>query len=275
MGVLNVTPDSFSDGGRLASVAEAIDAGLRLFAEGADVVDVGGESTRPSGVVYGQGKRELSIEEELGRVLPVVEGLRKRSDAPLSVDTRKGGVAGPAIAAGATMVNDVSGGTFDPQLLTVCARAEVPIVLMHMRGTPETMQTLTQYGDLIGDVKAELQQRVAAARAAGISEKRIWLDPGLGFAKTPEQSRLLLARLDELRALGFPLVAGTSRKSFLGAAGAPADRLPESLAAAVLAARAGCAMVRVHDVAQTVRALSVVGAVKGAGQSSASERFAG
>jgi dihydropteroate synthase len=274
MGVLNVTPDSFSDGGRLASAAQAIEAGLKLFAEGADVVDVGGESTRPAGELYGQGIRELSVNEELRRVVPVIEGLRKVCDAPISIDTRKAEVARAAIAAGASMVNDVSAGVFDAGLLAVCAQAKVDVVLMHMRGTPETMQSLAHYGDVMAEVKAELQERVGAALGAGVSPSRIWIDPGLGFAKDGVQSRELLARVAELVALEFPVVVGTSRKAFLGATRPPAERLPESLAAAVLAARAGCAMVRVHDVPQTARALSVVDVVRRAAQRSAVGPFA-
>jgi dihydropteroate synthase len=263
MGVINVTPDSFSDGGRWSSVGEAVDAGLRLFSAGADVVDVGGESTRPSGTVYGGGRREITVEEELSRVLPVIEGLRRRTAAPLSIDTRKGAVAKAAVRAGAVVVNDVSGGTFDPELLLECGRSPVELILMHTRGTPEQMQELAQYGDVVGDVTAELGARVAAAEAAGVPRERIWIDPGLGFAKTAEHSRTLLARLGELRSLGHPIVVGASRKSFLGTSRPPAERLPESLAAAIWAAQHGATMVRVHDVDETVRALALVGAVAG------------
>jgi dihydropteroate synthase len=275
MGVLNVTPDSFSDGGRFASVDDAVEAALGLFEQGADVVDIGGESTRPSGDLYGPGKRELPVEEELGRVLPVIEGLRKRTEAPLSVDTRKGAVARAAIAAGASVVNDVSGGLFDAELLRAAAQAKVALVLMHMRGTPETMASQARYQDVVAEVKAELQERIDGAVAAGVSRGRIWIDPGLGFAKNADQSRELLARLGELGALGQPLVVGTSRKSFLGATASPAERLPESLAAAVLAAWSGAAMVRVHDVAETARALAVTDGVRRARQTSAAGQFAG
>jgi dihydropteroate synthase len=264
MGVINVTPDSFSDGGRLGSVEEAVEAGLRLFAEGADVVDVGGESTRPSGKVYGGGSREITIEEELRRVLPVIEGLRRGTKSPLSIDTRKAPVAHEAIAAGASFVNDISGGLFDPEILSECARTSVELILMHSRGTPEDMQERVGYQNVVNDVASELRERVVAAERAGVATERIWIDPGLGFAKTTEQSRLLLSHLDELLALGHRVVVGASRKSFLGSTKPPAERLPESLTAAILAAQAGASMVRVHDVAETVRALSVLEAVGGA-----------
>jgi dihydropteroate synthase len=263
MGVINVTPDSFSDGGRLGSVEQAVEAGLRLFAEGADIVDVGGESTRPSGKVYGGGLREISVEEELRRVLPVIEGLRRRTASPLSIDTRKAPVARAAIAAGASLVNDVSGGLFDPGILAECAQASVELILMHSRGTPEDMQERSGYGDVVADVASELRARVAAAEKAGVAADRLWIDPGLGFAKTAEQSRVLLSRLDELLALCRRIVVGASRKSFLGSALPPAERLPESLTAAVLAAQAGASMVRVHDVAETARALSVLDVIGG------------
>jgi dihydropteroate synthase len=245
MGVLNVTPDSFSDGGRWLDAGAAIAHGLAMAAEGADVVDVGGESTRP-------GAAEVPIEEELRRVLPVVDALA--GHVRVSIDTRKRAVAEAALDAGATIVNDVSASLYD-----VAAVHEAGWVAMHMRGTPLTMQQEATYDDVVGEVREFLLHRVHQALAAGVAE--VWIDPGLGFAKTADHNLALLARLDELVATGHPLLVGASRKSFIGrlTGDAPVDdRLEGSLALAVWAMDKGAAMVRVHDVRATVQAARLV-----------------
>ncbi|MHB8419364.1 MAG: dihydropteroate synthase [Myxococcales bacterium] len=258
-GVVNVTPDSFSDGGQFFEERAAVEHGCRLVEEGADALDVGGESTRPAGKLYGEGRRELPCEEELARVLPVIRALRREVSVPISIDTRKARVAEAALEAGADLVNDVSGGAFDGEMLPLLARRGVPAVLMHMRGTPETMDAAATYLDVRAEVAAELAQRVAAALAAGVQPSRLAVDPGLGFAKTAEQSLTLLGGLGAVRALGFPVMIGASRKSFLTrSAIPPRERLAESVAAAVAGVLGGARLLRVHDVAPTVRALRVV-----------------
>jgi len=247
MGVLNVTPDSFSDGGRWLDPDAAIARGLAMAAEGADVVDVGGESTRP-------GAAEVPVEEELRRVLPVVDALV--SHVRVSIDTRKREVAEAALDAGATLVNDVSASLYD-----VAAVHEAGWVAMHMRGTPLTMQRQAQYDDVVSEVREFLLQRARLALAAGVVE--LWIDPGLGFAKTAEHNLALLRRLDELVATGHPVLVGASRKSFIGklTGDAPVDdRAEGSVALAVWAMQQGAAMVRVHDVRATVQAARLVAA---------------
>ena len=257
MGVLNVTPDSFSDGGKYAAADAAVEHGLRLGAEGADLIDVGGESTRP-------GSPPVAIEEELRRVVPVVRELARRGKVPVSIDTTKAEVARRALDAGAEVVNDVSGLQRDPELGKVIAASGAAVCLMHMRGTPADMQQHADYSDLLGEVHDELSQAIARAREAGIADDRIALDPGLGFAKAAEHNLLLLRRLRELTQLGRPLLAGASRKSFLGKlSGKPAaERVVGSLAAAVVAVQNGASMVRAHDVAATREALAVADAVR-------------
>ncbi len=255
-GVLNVTPDSFSDGGQFLEVRAAVEQGSRLVEEGADALDVGGESTRPSGRVYGPGKRELPAEEEIARVVPVIRALRRRFDVPISIDSRKAAVAEAALDAGASLVNDVSGGAFDAGMLPLVARRGVPVILMHMRGTPETMASLAEYRDVRAEVAVELAGRVDAALRAGVRREGIAVDPGLGFAKTSEQSRALLGGFEAVRSLGFPVMIGASRKSFLARPGIPPqERVAESVAAAVAAVLGGARLLRVHDVAATARAL--------------------
>jgi dihydropteroate synthase len=241
MGVLNVTPDSFSDGGRWLDPEAAVAHGRAMVAEGADVIDVGGESTRP-------GAAEVPADEELRRVLPIVEALA--GETRVSIDTRKPEVAAAALAAGATIVNDVSAALHE-----VAAAAGAGWVAMHMRGTPATMQQQATYDDVVAEVRAFLVARVEEASAAGVGE--VWIDPGLGFAKTATHNLLLLRHLDDLVATGFPVAVGASRKSFIGklTGDAPVDdRLEGSLAAAVWAMEKGAAMVRVHDVRATVQA---------------------
>jgi dihydropteroate synthase len=251
MGVVNVTPDSFSDGGRYLDPRAAIDHGLALLAEGADILDVGGESTRP-------GADPVTADEEIARVEPVVAALAA-DGARVSIDTSKAPVAERALAAGATYVNDVSALRFDAALAGVVAQSGAQCCLMHMRGEPRTMQDDPRYDDVVSDVKAFLEDRLRHAVGMGIAEDRIHLDPGIGFGKTLEHNLELLRRLDEIVALGRPVVVGTSRKSFLGrlTGREVADRVPATLATTVLAYERGASIFRVHDVAPTVDALKV------------------
>lgn len=255
MGVLNVTPDSFSDGGewfeREAAIARAYD----LAAEGADIIDVGGESTRP-------GAEPVSLEEECSRVLPVIEGI-KDVDARVSVDTSKLMVARAALRAGASFVNDVTAFRRDPEMAGLVADAGCDCCLMHMLGSPRTMQDEPRYDDVVSDVKAFLEERMAFAVAEGVDERRIHLDPGIGFGKTVDHNLELLRRLDEIVALGRPVLVGTSRKSFLGALTRRADpheRLAGTIATNVMAYERGAAVFRVHDVAAVADALTVAAA---------------
>jgi dihydropteroate synthase len=255
MGIVNVTPDSFSDGGRWLDHADAIAHGRELVAEGAAILDVGGESTRP-------GAEPVGADEELRRVVPVVEGLRA-TGAQLSVDTTKRVVAEAALGAGATLVNDVSALRFDPELAGLVADAGCDVCLMHMLGEPRTMQDDPRYDDVVDDVRAFLEERLAFATAQGIAEERVLLDPGIGFGKTLEHNLELLRRLDELAALGRPLVVGTSRKAFLGrltGRAVAAERVAGTVAANVLSLERGATVFRVHDVAPNVEALTVAAA---------------
>ncbi|HJW93397.1 MAG TPA: dihydropteroate synthase, partial [Thermoanaerobaculia bacterium] len=239
MGILNVTPDSFSDGGIHFDHTKALHAALQMIEDGADMIDVGGESTRP-------GAAAISAEEEIERVIPVVDDIRRRSDITISIDTRKAKVARAAIAVGANMVNDVSGLSFDPDMRKI---TDVPLIVMHMRGEPSTMHQFTQYDDLVADVARELQERIH-----GLAPERIYIDPGIGFAKTAEQNLELLNRCHELTSIA-PLVIGASRKSFIGKITGHAAgplRMPGSLAAVAAAKRGGASIVRVHDVRETV-----------------------
>ena len=270
MGVLNLTPDSFSDGGSWLDPDRAVEHGLRMLTEGADLIDLGAESTRPGGGVYGEGARAVAAEEESARLLPVLTALRAATDAPLSVDTRKGEVAARALAAGADLINDVTG-LSDPRLGEAVAAAGCPLVLMHSRGELATMQRGIRFHDLLGEVRAELQAAVRRAVGCGIAEEQLVLDPGIGFGKTWEQNLALIGRLDELNALGRPLLLGASRKSVLARVAAragtpdatPERRLGGSLAAVAWAAARGTALVRVHDVAETVQLLDVWYAIAG------------
>jgi dihydropteroate synthase len=258
MGVLNVTPDSFSDGGRFLDPDVALAQARRLIAEGADMVDVGGESTRP-------GAAPVAEADEIARVAPVIEAIRRESPVPISIDTMKPAVARAAVAAGATMWNDVTALGFAPESLATAAALGCEVVLMHMRGEPRTMQAAPRYDDVVGQVAAYLAGRAEAAIAAGVARERIWLDPGLGFGKTAEHTLTLLRHLDRIVALGFPVLVGASRKSSIariaGDASPEDGRLGGSLAAALAAAQAGAAMIRVHDVAETRQALAVQAAI--------------
>jgi dihydropteroate synthase len=257
MGVVNVTPDSFSDGGLYLDPEAAIAHGRELAAAGADILDVGGESTRP-------GADPVDAAEELRRVVPVIQGLAD-AGCEISVDTAKAGVAAAALDAGATIVNDVTALRGDPGMAPLCAERGAIVVLMHMLGEPRTMQEDPRYDDVVADVKAFLTERLEAAVAAGIDENRVWLDPGIGFGKTGAHNMELLRRLGELRELGRPLVVGTSRKSFIGKVdGSPADqRLGGTIASSVLAAAEGADVLRVHDVAEMRQALAVATAILG------------
>jgi dihydropteroate synthase len=259
MGILNISPDSFSDGGRFAEAAPALAHAERLVAEGADAIDVGGESTRP-------GAAPVSAATEIARVVPVIGELARRHPGlVLSVDTGKAEVARAALDAGAIVVNDVTAGR-DPAMLPLVAERGAAVVLMHMRGEPRTMQADTRYADVVAEVHAFLGERAAAAAVAGIAPELVILDPGIGFGKDAAGNLRLLAALGDLAALGHPLVVGASRKSFIGGlTGATVDaRLPGSLAAIAAAATLPRALVRVHDVAATVQFLTVLAAVRSA-----------
>jgi len=251
MGVINVTPDSFSDGGLFLAAEAAIAEGEAMRAAGADILDVGGESTRP-------GAEPVPPEVEQRRILPVVRALAR--GGPVSVDTRNASTMAAALEAGASIINDVSGLAHDPEAARVVAAARCPVILMHMRGTPATMRGLTTYREVVLDVAEELADRLEAALAAGVARERVVLDPGIGFAKTPAQNLVLLARLPLLHSLGCRLLVGVSRKSFIGHYGAepdPTRRLPGSLAAGLAAVAAGASILRVHDVRETVQALAI------------------
>ena len=263
MGVLNVTPDSFYDGGRYADRSAAVDRALSLVEAGADIVDVGGESTRPP--LYGQAAEVPAAEEER-RVLPVIEAVRKHSDVPLSVDTVKAGVARQALDAGADIVNDISALSHDEEMAPAAAEAGAPVILMHRRGTPATMQRDTRYDDLTGEVAAYLEERVEFASGHGIPPARVAVDPGIGFGKSFAGNHELLRRAGAFSVRGCPVVVGASRKSFLWKPMglAPEDALEASLAAAVLAVLHGARALRVHDVRETVRAVRVSEAAEAA-----------
>jgi dihydropteroate synthase len=255
MGVVNVTPDSFSDGGLYLDADAAVAHGLELAAEGADILDVGGESTRP-------GAEPVDLREEAERVVPVVERLAA-AGRRISIDTTKLEVARAALDAGAAIVNDVAAFRFAPELAGLVAERGAGCVLMHMRGEPRTMQHDPRYDDVVSDVRAFLEERLAFAVAEGVPEERVWLDPGIGFGKSVEHNLELLRRLDEIVAIGRPVVVGTSRKSFLGkltGGRAEDERLPGTIATNVLALERGARVFRVHDVAPVADALAVAAA---------------
>jgi len=261
MGVLNVTPDSFSDGGKFLGVEQAVNHAREMARAGADIIDVGGESTRP-------GATPVTVDEELRRVMPVVEQL---TDLLVSVDTTKAAVAEKALAAGARIVNDISALRFEPRMVNVVREAGAGLVLMHMQGTPQTMQQAPQYNDVVVEVRAFLAERIAFAEAQGLKKSQIAVDPGIGFGKTVEQNLQLLARLDELTSLGCPVLVGPSRKSFIGKVLAPLetgpmrdsdDRLWGTVAIVAWAVTHGARIVRVHDVAEMADVVRMMEAVR-------------
>lgn len=260
MGVLNVTPDSFSDGSLYLEKEKAIAHGLKMAEEGADIIDIGGESTRP-------GSKPLDVEQELRRVIPVIESLAKEDLVPLSIDTYKATVARAAIEAGAQMVNDISGLRFDPGLAQVVAERGLPLVLMHMRGTPQTMQQDVHYESLFSEILLSLQGSIAEAEFAGVEPGQIIIDPGIGFGKTLEQNLLIIRNLYEFRSLGKPILMGTSRKSFIGKIlnADVKDRLEGTLATVTAAVLHGAHIIRCHDVLQVKRAVDVADAIRAAG----------
>jgi dihydropteroate synthase len=261
MGIINVTPDSFYDGGKRFDPGKAIADGIDLVEGGADILDVGGESTRP-------GARPVSADEELERVLPVVRGLRRALTAPISIDTYKARVAEAALGEGADIVNDISALRFDPRMVGVVATERIPMVLMHMQGTPRTMQAEPRYGDVLQEVKDFLVVQIHAAMAAGVERENIIIDPGIGFGKTLAHNLTLLRGLPALAALGQPLLVGASRKAFIGKllGAEPGERLEGSLAAAVAAAFGGAHILRVHDVKETFKAIRVADSIRFAGK---------
>lgn len=259
MGVLNVTPDSFSDGGEFQGLETAIAQSRYLVDRGADIVDIGGQSTRP-------GSPQISLNEELNRVIPVIQNIRELPEPygniPVSIDTTRSKVAQAAVEAGADWVNDISGGDFDEQMLATVAQLGVPIILMHMRGTPETMQQLTQYEDLIGEIVGVLEEKIQKALKAGI--KDIIVDPGIGFAKTTEQNLEILRQVPRLRELGYPVLIGPSRKSFIGHIlnqPDPKKRVWGTASACCAAISGGADMVRVHDLPEMVEVCRVADAI--------------
>ncbi|MEW6671236.1 MAG: dihydropteroate synthase [Thermodesulfobacteriota bacterium] len=265
MGVINVTPDSFSDGGRFYQRDAAVAQGLKLVQEGADILDVGGESTRPF-------SEPLPAEEEIRRVLPVIEKLSPQVSVPISIDTNKAQVARQALAAGAAMINDISALRFDPDMVRVAAEHQVPVVLMHMKGTPKNMQIAPRYDNLMGEIQSFLSQAAARAQAEGIPRTHIIIDPGVGFGKTFHHNLVLINRLNELKSMGFPLLVGPSRKAFIrnilkgeGEADIdPDSEIVEAGTQAVIAAAAlkGADIVRVHDVARTRPTVALCDAIK-------------
>jgi dihydropteroate synthase len=256
MGIVNVTPDSFSDGGKFSTTDLAVEHALKLIAEGADILDIGGESTRPGAAI-------VSLDEELKRVIPVIEALSKSCHVPISIDTYKPEVMRQAIAAGADVVNDVRA-LQEPNALEIVAQSNVGVCLMHMQGTPQTMQLEPHYADVVSEVKQFFIERMNAALAHNIVKDRILLDPGFGFGKTRAHNIALIQHLDEFNVIGQPLLVGLSRKSVLGsiAGGDEGQRLYASIAASVISAMKGAKIIRVHDVKATVDALKVVAAVQ-------------
>lgn len=268
IGVLNCTPDSFYDGGRYFSPAAAIAQGLRLAAQGADIIDVGGESTRPKGV-YGEGATPVSAEEEKRRVVPVISALAKQIQLPLSIDTYKAEVAEAAVGAGASLVNDISGFQFDAQMPATVARLGVPVVIMHTKGTPAEMQAQPAYKNLLDELYAYFEQQIAKARQAGIAGENLIIDPGLGFGKRLPDNYEILRRLPELRGLGCPILIGPSRKAFTGQALnlPPAQRLEGTAAAVAAAVLNGAHLIRVHDVEEMRRVAAIADFIAGRAES--------
>lgn len=263
MGILNVTPDSFSDGGKYLNVNDALARTIQMIEEGADIIDVGGESTRPKGV-YGEGAKKISAEEEIERVIPVIQKIHSSTDAVISIDTYKSTVAEEALRAGASIVNDISGLKFDPEIAKVAARYSSALVLMHIQGTPETMQQNPTYANVVHDVKEELRQSIEKAKSAGV--ENIIVDPGIGFGKNLEHNLALLKHLSKFKELGFPIMTGTSRKGFIGTLlSLPVDQRIEGTAASVaISIMNGAQIVRVHDIKEMKRVAIIADAIKNA-----------
>ncbi len=257
MGIVNVTPDSFYDGGKHDSRQDAIDHAELLLRHGADILDIGGESSRP-------GAERVDTETELDRVIPVIEAIAAKHEIPISIDTTKAAVARKAIQAGASIINDISAGLSDPEILSVASENDVMYVAMHMRGTPRTMQDNTHYSDLFEEIEAYFEERLETFSAAGLSRDKVILDPGIGFGKSPEQNYILLGNVEKFHKFDLPLLVGPSRKSFLSLIGVdnPEDRLPGTIAAVTLCAMKGVEIVRVHDVQQCVQAVAVCNKIK-------------
>ena len=246
MGILNITPDSFSDGGQFNTMQSAIAQAKYMIDHGADIIDIGGQSTRP-------GAEQISFTEEFNRVIPIIKAIRQQFSIPISIDTTRAKIAQDAIAVGADIINDISGGTFDEEMLTVAGRLDVPIILMHMRGNPQIMQQMTDYQDLVSDITDFLSHQIQKAIACGVDSSKIIIDPGIGFAKTPEQNIELLRRLSEFKALKVPILLGTSRKSFIGKIinqKDPQKRVWGTAATCCSAIMSGADILRVHDVAE-------------------------
>ncbi len=252
MGIINVTPDSFSDGGRYLNASAAVEHALRLVEEGADIVDIGGESTRPGAV-------PVSADDELTRVIPVIEGIRRSSEIPISIDTTKASVAKAALNAGANMINDISAGRFDSEMFALAASKQVPICLMHMKGTPRTMQNDPHYDDVMVEIISFLKESMKLAEEAGVKREMIMIDPGIGFGKTVEDNLIILKRLGELKKLNAPIVIGTSRKSFIGKVldVNVENRLEGTLATLAASIKGGASILRIHDVASAKRFMKV------------------
>lgn len=260
MGVLNVTPDSFSDGGLFFDKEKAISHGLRLVEEGADIIDIGGESTKP-------GSKPLELEEELRRIIPVIKSISAEVDVPISIDTYKSTVARKAIEAGAEMINDISGLNFDPSLAEVASKENIPLVLMHIRGTPETMQKNVHYDSLFSEILQYLKDSIQRAESAGLDPRQIIVDPGIGFGKTVEDNLLIIKNLHEFRILGKPILLGTSRKSFIGKIlnAEVGERLEGTLSSITVGVLNGANIIRCHDALQAKRAIAVADAIRLAG----------
>jgi len=258
MGILNITPDSFSDGGKFTAVDDALTQAERMLADGAGIIDIGGESTRP-------GADPVDSAEQIRRVVPVIAAIRQRHDIPISIDTTCSIVAKAAIDAGATIINDVAAGLHDPAILTLAAQTNTPIILMHSVGTPKTMQENPYYDNVVADVLAVLKQRIDAALAAGIPKQHIAIDPGIGFGKRKQDNLDLLAHLDAFVALGYPVLLGTSRKRFMGSlcdVSEPSDLVTATAVTTALGVMAGVQMFRVHDVKENRQALDVAWAIR-------------
>jgi dihydropteroate synthase len=257
MGILNVTPDSFSDGGDFNTLEAALSQAITMVENGADILDLGGQSTRP-------GAEQISIKQELNRVIPIIQAIRHKLSIPLSIDTTKAQVAQAAIAAGADVVNDISAATFDEQMLSVVARLNVPLILMHIRGTPQTMQTLTDYQDLISEIYQFFEARIEAAIKAGIRRSHLIIDPGIGFAKTYAQNLEILRNLPDFKSLNLPILIGTSRKSFIGkilGENDPKKRVWGTAATCCAAIEKGADILRVHDVKEMYDLVRVADAI--------------